>query len=161
MDRDRQLLQYHWISFGLLVTLSMISEMFLSNYGSAWESFQRRSWHYAYMIGHIALFGVMVAATYFHRKALWWVAIVVISLKLYRLLKYYAFFDYFSSSSIYNHDYWVGSYKLGHLITPWLGLPGDLLFSNNPLSAAFLTTLYVYWLVKCRRLLHASAEAVK
>jgi hypothetical protein len=157
MDSARQVLRYHWLSFGLLVTLSMVGELFLSNYSSAWESYQRRSWHYAYMLGHITLFGVMIAATYLNRKVLWWVAVIVISLKLYRLLKYYAFFNYYSSSNIYNHDYWVAPYKLGRLVTPWLGLPGDLLFSNNPLSAAFLTTLYVYWLAQCRQLLHASA----
>lgn len=96
-------------------------------------------------------------ATYLNRKLLWGLAIAVISLKLYRLLKYYAWFDYLSSSNIYNHDYWVFFYRVGKLSSYWLALPGDVLFSNNPVSAAFLTTLYVYWLVECWKLLRAKA----
>ena len=63
--------------------------------------------------GHAALFGLLVVVTHLNRKLLWGLAIAVISLKLYRLLKYYAWFDYLSSSNIYNHDYWVFFYEFG------------------------------------------------
>jgi hypothetical protein len=97
-------------------------------------------------------------ATYLNRKLLWGLAFTVISLKLYRLLKYYAFFDYLSSSNIYTHDYWVFFYHVGKLSSSWLALPGYVLFSNSPVSAAFLTTLYVYWLVACWKLLRTEPK---
>ena len=98
----------------------------------------------------------MVAATYLNQKALWWAAIVIISLKLYRLLKYYFLVDYFIMSVHYNQDYMMIFYRLQY-ISHLLWIPGQLLFGNDAVSAAFLTTLYVYWLVQCRRLLHAPA----
>lgn len=94
----------------------------------------------------------MAAATYRNWKLLWWVAIVVISLKLYRLLKYFALVDYAIMSTEYNEPYLLFSYQLQHL-SPWLGIPGELLFGNHAVSAAFLTTLYVYWLTLCRKVL--------
>jgi hypothetical protein len=60
---------------------------------------------------------------------------------------------------MYTHDYWVFFYELRNLLAHWLGVPGDLLFfSNNPLNAAFLTTLYVYWLMECWELLWAKPK---
>ncbi|RZK29828.1 MAG: hypothetical protein EOO61_20115 [Hymenobacter sp.] len=73
-------------------------------------------------------------ATYLNRKLLWGLAIAVISLKLCRLLKYYAWFEYLSSSNIYNHTYWVFFNKVGKLSSYWLVLPGNVLFSNNPVN---------------------------
>lgn len=152
-----RLLRCHWAGFALLITLGLVSELLFSS-GSPWEQYQYHARHYVFTAGHAALFGLLVAATYLNWKPLWGLAILVISVKLYRLLKYYAFFDYLSSSRVYNANYWVFFYKLGHLSSPWLVLPGDLLFSNNPVSAAFLTTLYVYWLVACREMLHAKPK---
>lgn len=152
-----RLLRCHWASFALLITLGLVSELLFMPYSSPWQLYQNHPRRY----GHAALFVLLVVATYLNRKFLWGLAIVVISLKLYHLLKYYAFFNYLSSSNIYTHDYWVFFYRVGNLSSRWLALPGDVLFSNNPVSAAFLTTLYVYWLMECWKLLWAKPKEAK
>jgi hypothetical protein len=154
-----RLLRCHWASFALLITLGLISELLSSPYYSAWQVLQNHPRRYAFFAGHAAVFALLVVATYFNRKLLWGLAIAVISLKLYRLLKYYAFFNYLESSNIYTHDYYVFFYYVGKLSGYWLALPGEVLFTNNPVSAAFLTTLYVYWLVSCWKLLFGKSEA--
>lgn len=156
-----RLLRCHWASFALLIMLGLVSELLLLPYSSPWQVLQYYPRHYAFFAGHAALFGLLVVATYLNRKLLWGLAIVFISLKLYRLLKYYAFFNYLESSNIYTHHYWVFFHHVGELSSPWLVLPGDVLFSNNPVSAAFLTTLYVYWLVECWKLLWAKPEEAR
>jgi hypothetical protein len=156
MQQARLILRRWWTGFALLILTGMLSHLFFSPYGSAWHLYQQRPRHYVFILGHAALFGVMIAATYLNQKALWWVAIVIISLKLYRLLKYYLLVDYFIMSIHYNQDYMMVFYRLQY-ISHLLWIPGQLLFGNDAVSAAFLTTLYVYWLVQCRRLLHAPA----
>lgn len=153
-----RLLRCHWASFALLITLGLVGELLSASYSSPWQLCQAHPRRYAFFAGHAAFFALLVAATYLNRKLLWGLAIAVISLKLYRLLKYYVFFDYLSSSNIYAHHYWVFFYQVGKLSSYWLALPGDVLFSNNPVSAAFLTTLYVYWLVECWKLLRAKPK---
>lgn len=150
-----RLLRCHWAYFALLITLSLVSELVTMPYSSPWQLMQNHPRRYAFFAGHAAVFALLVGATYLNRKLLWGLAIAAISLKLYRLLKYYAFFDYLSSSNIYNRDYWVFFYEWGKLSPRWLTLPGDVLFSDNAVSAAFLTTLYVYWLVECWKLVRA------
>jgi hypothetical protein len=154
-----RLLRCHWAAFGLLILLGLVGELVSAPYSSPWQLCQNHPRRYAFFAGHAVLFGLLVAATYLNRKLLWGLAIAAISLKLYRLLKYYAYFDYFRSSNIYNHDYWVFFYNLGNWSARWLGVPGDLLFSNNLISATFLTALYVYWLVACWKLLWAKPTA--
>ena len=154
MQHSRLVLRRWWLGFTLLIVAGLLSQLVLSNHSLN----QLTQWHsrsYLFTARHAALFGLLVTTTYVTWRPVWWTAIVFISLKLYWLLKYYLLFDYASSSTIYQHDYWVLFYKMGQLSTPWLALPGDLLFSNNLLSAAFLTTLYVYWLVQCWKLLQA------
>jgi hypothetical protein len=153
-----RLLRCHWASFALLITLGLVSELLFLPYSSPWQAYQNHPRRYVFFAGHAALFGLLVVVTHLNRKLLWGLAIAVISLKLYRLLKYYAWFDYLSSSNIYNHDYWVFFYEFGKLPARWIGIPGGLLFSNNPVSAAFLTTLYVYWLVECWKLVRAKPK---
>jgi hypothetical protein len=155
-----RLLRCHWASFALLITLGLGSELLFMPSSSPWQALQNQPRHYAFFAGNAAVFALLVVATYLNRKPLWGLAIAFISLKLYRLLKYYAFFNYLESSNIYTHDYYVFFYHVGRLSSPWLVLPGDVLFSNNPVSAAFLTTLYVYWLVECWKLLWAKPKAV-
>jgi hypothetical protein len=153
-----RLLRCHWAAFALLITLGLVSELLSIPYSSPWQLCQDQPRHYAFFAGHAALFGLLVVVTYLNRKLLWGLPIAIISLRLYRLLKYYAYFDYLESSNIYHHHYWVFFHELGNWFTPWLGVPGDILFSNNPVSAAFLTTLYVYWLVECWKLLRAKVK---
>jgi len=153
MQQARRILRRWWLGFTLLIIVGVLSHLFFSPSGSAWQLYQWQPRYYAYRVVHAAFFGVMVVATYRNWKPLWWVAILFISLKLYRLLRYYAQVDYPSMSTEYNQDYLLFFHKLQH-IAHWLWAPGELLFGNNPLSAAFLTTLYVYWLTLCRKLLH-------
>jgi hypothetical protein len=153
-----RLLRCHWVSFALLITLGLVSELLFMPYSSPWQVLQNHPQHYAFFAGHAVVFALLVVATYLNRKLLWGLAIAFISLNLYRLLKYYAFFNYIESSNIYTHHYWVFFYHVGKLSSYWLALPGDVLFSNNPVSAAFLTTLYVYWLVECWKLLRAKPK---
>jgi len=54
----------------------------------------------------------------------------------------------------FSEDYRLLSHQLAYF-SNWLGLPGELLFSNNAFSAAFLTTLYSYWLTTSWRLVRA------
>jgi hypothetical protein len=152
-----RLLRCHWASFALLITLGQVSKLLCMPYSSPWQLWQDYPRRYAFFTVHAVFFALLVVATYLNRKLLWGLAIPIISLKLYRLLKYYAFFNYLESSNIYNQDYWVFFYHVRNLSSYWLAFPGDVLFSNNPVSAAFLTTLYVYWLVACWQLLWARA----
>jgi hypothetical protein len=140
-----RLLRRSWLGFCVLITLGLVRELVLFT--------ALHPWHYAYMAGHAALFGLMVVATYWQHKLLWWLVIFTLSIKLYRLLKYYALFDYESSSIQYNHDYLSIFHSLQY-VSPWFMFAADIPFGNHALSAAFLTTLYVYWLVQCRKLLH-------
>jgi hypothetical protein len=158
MQQTRLVLRRWWLGFALLILAGMVSELFFSPYASAWQHYNFRPRHVWFTLGHAALFGLMVAATYARQKLLWWVAVVVISLKLYRLLKYYALFDYMSSSIEYNGNYTVLFYRLRG-VAHWLSLPGELFFGNHALSAALLATLYVYWLTLCRQVIQAKPAA--
>jgi hypothetical protein len=153
-----RLLRCHWAAFALLITLGLISELLFMPYSSPWQLCQAHPRRYAFFAGHAVFFWLSLSATYLNRKLLWGLAIAFISRKLYHLLKYYAFFNYLESSNIYTHDYWVFFYRVYKLSSYWLAMPGDMLFSNNPVSAAFLTTLYVYWLVECWKLLRAKPK---
>jgi hypothetical protein len=156
IQHPRLVLRRWWLGFTPLILAGLLSQFVFSEYSLS----QLTQWHfrsYTSTARHAALFGLLVTTTYVTWRPVWWFAVGFISLKLYWLLKYYLLFDYVSSSTIYQHDYWVFFYKIGQLSTPWLALPGDLLFSNNLLSAAFLTTLYVYWLVQCGKLLQAES----
>jgi hypothetical protein len=108
-------------------------------YASAWQQYHLRPRRFWFTLGHAALFGLMVAATYARQKLLWWAAVVIISLKLYRLLKYYALFNYLESSNVYHRDYTLLLYHLRD-VAPWLWLPSELFFGNHALSAALLTS---------------------
>jgi hypothetical protein len=154
MQQTHLVLRRWWLGFALLILLGMLSHLFFSSYGSAWQLYQWRPRHYWFTLGHAALFGLMVATTYFRQKLLWWTAVGIISLKLYRLLKYYALFNYLESSNEYNGDYTTLFYHLRD-VAHWLWIPGELLFGNHALSAACLATLYVYWLTLCRKILDA------
>ncbi|MDJ0364111.1 hypothetical protein QMK33_03020 [Hymenobacter sp. H14-R3] len=157
MQKARLILRRWWLGFALLIALGLVGDLFFSAYGSAWERCGQYPRRYAFTAGHAALFGLLAAATYSNRKLLWWAAIGSISLKLYRLLKYYTLVDYEISSTTYNQDYMRIFYQL-QPISHWLVVPGGLLFDSHALSAAFLATLYVYWLTLCRKLLHAKPE---
>jgi hypothetical protein len=84
-------LRCHWASFALLIALGQISELLFMPYSSPWQLWQNHPRRYAFFTGHAALFALLMVATYLNRKFLWGLAINAISLKLYRLLKYYAF----------------------------------------------------------------------
>jgi hypothetical protein len=156
MQQTRLVLRRWWLGFALLILAGMVSQLFFSSYASAWQQYYLRTRHFWFTLGHAALFGLMVAATYSRQKLLWWAAVGIISLKLYRLLKYYAFFNYAESSILYNKTYATLFYHLRD-VAHLLWIPGELLFGNHELSAALLTTLYVYWLTLCRRVIQAES----
>lgn len=158
MDKDLLLLRRHWLAFAFLVLLGIGGELWLpASQRSAGELYQLHPRHYWLDLQVATHFGLLVAATYLNRQWLWWLAIYLIGSKLYWLLAYYAFFDYEQSSGTFNYRYLSFPYRLSFLASKWLGILPELLFGNNPLSAAFLTTLYVYWLVLCTRMLRALA----
>jgi hypothetical protein len=152
MHQTCLVLRRWWLGFALLILAGLVSQLFFSPYASAWQQYHLRPRRFWFTLGHAALFGLMVAATYARQKLLWWAAVVIISLKLYRLLKYYALFNYLESSNVYHRDYTLLLYHLRD-VAPWLWLPSELFFGNHALSAALLTTLYVYWLTLCRRVI--------
>lgn len=159
MNKDRLLLRRHWLAFAFLVLLGIWSELWLSSsQRTAGELYQLHPRHYWLDLQEATRFGLLVAATYLNRRWLWWLAIYFIGSKLYQLLAYYAFFDYEQSSGIFNYRYFSFAYYLSSFTPKWLGILPELLFGNQPLSAAFLTTLYVYWLVLCARMLRALAD---
>jgi hypothetical protein len=158
MQQTRLVLRRWWLGFALLILAGLVCQLFFSPYASAWQKYHWRPRRYWFILGHAALFGLMVAATYARQKFLWWVAVIFISLKIYRLLKYYAFFNYMESSNEYNADYMPLFHSLSH-ISNLLRLPGELLLGNHALGAAFLTTLYVYWLTLCRRIIQDESTA--
>jgi hypothetical protein len=154
MQQTRLVLRRWWLGFALLILAGLVSQLFFSSYASAWQHYHLRPRHFWLTLGHAALFGLMVAATYSRQKLLWWAAVGIISLRLYRLLKYYALFNYLESSNLYSKTYATLFYHLRD-VAHWLWIPGELLFGNHALSAAFLTTLYVYWLTLCQRVIQA------
>jgi hypothetical protein len=157
MQQTRLVLRCWWLGFALLILAGMVSHLFFSHYAGAWQPCHL--WRHTWVtLRHAALFGLMVAATYSRQKLLWWTAVGLISLKLYRLIKYYAFFNYVESSNEYHADYMSLFYQLQH-VAHWLWIPGELLFGNNALNASCLATLYVYWLTLCRRVIQAVPPA--
>lgn len=157
------LLRRYWLGFAVLILLGLLSDIFLtpfwlpSSIYSEWIRYQFhfRGWRIAVVAGHAALFGIMVAATYTQWRLLWWATIFILSVKLYRLLKYYALHDVSLDSTSYNRDYMALFDSLAHL-SAWLRLPAELLLGNHLVSAVFLVALYGYWLVQCRKHLQAT-----
>lgn len=154
----RLTLRRHWIAFTVLITLGLLCRIFWPDPYFPDRAYQPFSdlvtfWSdYRPTVAHILRFGLLVAVTYTNWKPLWGAAMLYVDLKLYWLLAYYTFTDYFIQSRLFNFDYMGAFYKLQH-ISSWFFWFGGLFFGNNLMSAALLTLLYRYWLVLCWKVL--------
>jgi hypothetical protein len=95
----------------------------------------------------VIIFGILIISTYKNVRYLWFFAIVVISLKMISLLKFYTTQDYRIMSVLYYEEY------TGLLFRLKLQAIALLLFGNNLFSAALLLGSYSYWLYMCENLL--------
>jgi hypothetical protein len=142
----RSTLRIHWAIFGLLLLAGMISELIFFPW-----SYHAHPNHYYFYLGRILVFGIFIVATYKSSRPLWFFVLVVTSLKVVSLLKFYLTTDYAAMSTLYYEEYAGIFFRLK---LPSVAL---LLFGNYLGSAVLLLGIYSYWLYLCEKLLRGGA----
>jgi len=142
-------LRHHWIGFLIIIALESTCRLYKIH---AFSTIDHNFLFYnsSYYVREIFFFTIFILATYFNRKALWAVVIVIVAEKLARLLHYHFTVDYASQSVIYNNEYWSFFYRLHY---HGIGLIAELLSGNHLSSCLFLTGLYSFWIYSCTKAL--------
>ena len=149
--RDVRTLQYWWFGFaGLLLAGGMV--VYFRSYGqvrSVHEALQHYSTFRHQVVRQFLVFLLLLVVSTTARKAVWWLAVGIITSKAVYLVVYYATTNIPVQSNSYYGEFLHCCTAL-HLSF----LPG--LFFSEPFSLALLG-LYAYWLVLCCRILRTGA----
>jgi len=141
----RQALRINWIILALLLLASMVSELV----AFPW-SYHAHPNHYYFYAGRILVFVVFIMASYSNSRPLWFFVVVVTSLKVVSLLRFYLTVDYEIMSTYYYQEYAIIFSRLK------LHFVADLFFGNHLGNAVLLLSLYGYWLYQCEKLLQTA-----
>lgn len=96
---------------------------------------------------HVLIYLLLLAISYTEKQVFWWLAIGIISYKLTLLLQFFFSVDWRILSVDYNGELMHVFYSLH--IYPLAGI----FFGNNPVAVTFLSTVYLYWLIGCVRMI--------
>jgi hypothetical protein len=149
--RDVRTLQYWWLGFmGLLLAggLTVLGRNY-AQVGSFGEALQWNR-HFLHQVLHqLLVFTLLLVVSYTGRKAVWWLAISIITLKATFLVFYFTATNWGVNSSVYYEEF---SYCCEVLHLDFvLGI-----FFSDPISLVTMLSLYAYWLLMCLGILRAA-----
>lgn len=138
-----------WIVLGVIVLLGWLDVLlrYYPHYDS-YSDFSRVFGHYVRTARlHVLVYLLLLTISYTEKRVFWWIAIGIIASKLGALLHFYFSDDWHIHSVFYNSEL-MNVFTHFHLY----GLAG-IFFGNNPVAVTFLSTVYLYWLIGCIRMI--------
>ncbi|WP_221297352.1 hypothetical protein [Hymenobacter luteus] len=138
-----------WLIFSFIVLMGEV--MSVIEYYSHYDTFaQFMQVHFKYLRRtylHVLTYALLLAISYTGKRAFWWLAVGISTYKLIMLMHFYFTVDWRILSTDYNSELMHVFYKLR--LYPIAGL----LFGNNPVAVAFLSGVYLYWIIGCVRMI--------